>query len=292
MRTKKMPWFEFAPNTYEIDEFDCVSVFLFVGTERALLLDTGTGVGDIRGLVEALTDKPYDVVLTHAHMDHVGGAGWFDEVYMNQKDCGLYPFPPALEQRRSYAQMISRREHKYYAYHVEEDICEWPKTPVIKPLTDGQVFDLGGRTLTFYECAGHTPGEMVAIDDQNRILFCGDACNNHLIFRTAPGDANFVSTEEAGKNLERIWNMRDRYDVMMNSHHDYRAVGGPLSPTVMPNAIQCCKDLVAGTANIMELENPMKKMPGQEPTMTAASLDGISWVLFNPDGIRSLNPEK
>lgn len=288
MRTKKMPWFEFAPDTYEIDEFDCVSVFLFVGTERALVLDTGVGVGDLKGLIEQLTDKPYDVVITHGHMDHVGGAGWFDEVYMNEKDYAFYPFPPALEQRRSYAEMIRKREHRYYDYHVEEDICEWPGVPTRKPLKDGQVFDLGGRTLTFYECPGHTPGEMVAIDDKNRILFCGDACNNHLIFMTAPGDPNFISTEEAGKNLERIWNMRDRFDIIMNSHHDYRAVGGPLSPTVMPNAIQCCKDLVEGTPNIMKIDNPLKGMPGRDPHITVASLDGISWIQFNPDGIHSI----
>ena len=78
MRTKKMPWFEFAPNTYEIDEFDCVSVFLFVGTERALLLDTGTGVGDIRGLVEDLTDKPVTELNSHGHPDHAMGAPEFE----------------------------------------------------------------------------------------------------------------------------------------------------------------------------------------------------------------------
>lgn len=285
MRTQKMPWFEFAPDTYEIDEFDCVSIFLFVGTERALLLDTGIGIGDLRGLVEKITDKPYDVVLTHGHADHVGGAGWFDEVYMNEKDSAFYPFPPSLEQRRAYAEMIRRREHRYYAYDVSEDILEWPKVPVRKPLHDGLVFDLGQRKLIFYECPGHTPGEMVAIDEKNRILFCGDACNNHLIFMTAPGDPNFVSAEEAGKNLERIWNMRDQYDYVMNSHHDYRAVGGPLSPTVLPNAIQCCRDLAAGTATIMKVENPLKGMAGRESKITVASLDGISWVQFNPEGI-------
>ena len=41
MKIRKMPWFEFAPDTYEIDEFDCASIFLFVGTERALYLTRG-----------------------------------------------------------------------------------------------------------------------------------------------------------------------------------------------------------------------------------------------------------
>ena len=83
----------------------------------------------MKGLVEGITDKPYDVVLTHGHRDHTGGAGWFDTVYLNRKDYELYPFPPTVEQRRDYARMIRAREHKYYPYKEEVDIVEWPKIP-------------------------------------------------------------------------------------------------------------------------------------------------------------------
>lgn len=69
--------------------------------------------------------------------------------------------------------MIRAREHKYYPYKEEVDIVEWPKIPERKPLEDGQVFDLGGRTLTFYECGGHTPGEMVVIDDKTVFYSAG-----------------------------------------------------------------------------------------------------------------------
>ena len=87
------------------------------------LLDTGIGIGDLKGLVEEITDKPYDVVLTHGHRDHTGGAGWFDIVYLNRKDYELYPFPPTVEQRRDYARMIRTREHKYYPYKEESGYC-------------------------------------------------------------------------------------------------------------------------------------------------------------------------
>ncbi len=104
-----MPWYEFAPGTYEIDEFDCDSVFLLVGTERALLLDTGVGIGDLRGLVEQITDKPYDVAVSHGHMDHVGGAAWFDRIWLNEKDWDAFPYDGAVENRRGYAEMIRKR---------------------------------------------------------------------------------------------------------------------------------------------------------------------------------------
>lgn len=285
MATRRLPWYQFAPQTYEIDEFDCASIFLLEGTERALLIDTGIGIGDLRGLVETLTDKPYDVVMTHGHGDHTGGAGWFDHFWLNEKDWDAYPFPEHLERRRGYAQKISIREHKNYGYNLDTDIRPWPKLPERKPLVDGQIFELGGRKVTAYECPGHTPGEMVFIDDQTRILFAGDACNNNLGFMSKPGDKDFVSVERAEKALCRIWDMRDQYDGVMNSHHDFRGLGAPLAPEVLPNAIQCCRDLLNGTANLIEIPNPMGS---GLPPVTVASLDGKSWIRFNPEGIHEI----
>ena len=52
--------------------------------------------------------------------------------------------------------------------------------------------------------------------------------------------------------------MKDRYDIVVNSHHDYQTSGGPIAPVVMPAAIQCCKDLVAGTPHQIQIDNPLK----------------------------------
>ena len=46
---------------------------LIVGSRRALLVDTGSGLGDLRGVVEGLTDRPLTVVNTHGHVDHISG---------------------------------------------------------------------------------------------------------------------------------------------------------------------------------------------------------------------------
>ncbi len=288
MATRKMPWYEFEKNTYEIDEFDCASIFLIVGEKRALLLDTGIGIGDLKGLVEELTDKPYDVVMTHGHGDHIGGSGFFDEFYLNEKDWDGYEFPVTMDKRRSYATTISTREHKYYGYDMDEDIRPWPKMPVRKPLVDGQVFDLGGRTVTAYECPGHTPGEMVFIDSQTKILFCGDACNNNLGIMTLPGDINFVSVETAGRALKRIMLMAgDKYDPekVYNSHHDYRGLGAPLAKEILPYAVQICDELVAGTPKLIDIPDPMGR--SKEP-VKVATVDGKSWIRFTPEGIHDV----
>ena len=65
MSTQLYPMVQFAPDTWELDEFDCASVFVLVGEERALVIDSGIGIGDLRGAVERITDKPLILALSH-----------------------------------------------------------------------------------------------------------------------------------------------------------------------------------------------------------------------------------
>ena len=77
---------EIAKDTYAINEAGMAAMFLVVGEKRALLIDTGVGMTDLKSLIAQLTDLPYDVVLTHGHMDHAGGAAQFDQVYIHPAD--------------------------------------------------------------------------------------------------------------------------------------------------------------------------------------------------------------
>ena len=68
-----------------VDALD-VACYLVAGEEKACLLDTCPGEGNIREYVETITGLPLTVVLTHAHMDHCGGAGFFDRVYLKESE--------------------------------------------------------------------------------------------------------------------------------------------------------------------------------------------------------------
>lgn len=254
MRTRALPYYEFAEGIFEIDEFDCASVFVIVGEERALVLDTGTGIGDLRWVIEhRITDKPYDVVLTHNHADHIGGAGFFDEVWIHEADADWtdLPVPPTLAGRKFYAKLIADRENKNYSYDPERDIVEWPKAPVKHIMQDKQVFDLGGRKVTVYHCPGHTPGECAVIDDKSRTLLIGDACNRNLLI---PDEV----MEEATKGLERLLALKGAaYDTVYNSHHDFRGFGSPLGDAVLSDAVACLKSIQDGTAVYREVPDPL-----------------------------------
>jgi glyoxylase-like metal-dependent hydrolase (beta-lactamase superfamily II) len=64
-------------------------MYLIVGNNMAALIDTGTGVGNIRKYVERFTKLPIIVILTHAHIDHSAGSFYFDDVYINEQDAKL-----------------------------------------------------------------------------------------------------------------------------------------------------------------------------------------------------------
>lgn len=247
-------------------------------------MDTGCGIGDLKGVIRKITDKPYIVVASHGHMDHIGGAGAFDELYINPADNYFLDvsFEKMLENRRNYADFIRKREDKYYPYSTENDMLCWEKKPKLLPLSDGQTFDLGGRIITAYSCPGHTPGEMIFIDSKTRYLFCADACNRNLLLMQS-GDhteGRYVSVEKAAKAMERIVSMKDQYDHVINSHHDYRGFGAPLADYVVDQALECMKKIVDGTAEIREIPDPLQL----NATKTVA-VYGDVFITYSKEGV-------
>ncbi len=250
MLTKLYPMVQFKKDTWEIDEFDCASVFLLIGSERALLIDCGMGIGDLRGAVEMLTDKPVTVALSHGHVDHTGNARQFSEVWLNPADQGVN-IPESLEWRRGDVEHIARRQKDcigapytmfhLYPFDINVDLREPTEPmPVIHDLVDGARFDLGGgRVVTAYACPGHTAGEMVFLDSATRTLIAGDAINYNLGIGAVP-------VETTLKALRRIRDMGDQYDGIYNGHHDFRALGAPLDDDCLPTVIDMCAHLVAG----------------------------------------------
>lgn len=75
--------YEIRSGVFAIEE-GAVQMYLIVGSREALLLDTGSGAGDLRGLVRGLTALPVTVALTHGHNDHTGGAPQFGTAYAHK----------------------------------------------------------------------------------------------------------------------------------------------------------------------------------------------------------------
>lgn len=270
-----------GPGTYHINEFGADSIYLIVGTRRALVIDSGTGLFDLKGLVESITRLPYDVAITHSHADHAGGAGQFEQVYINAADIdAASKITP--EQRIGYGRIMrgmgplaigaSRSLPGSVWAYSDASVRRWPKLPQFLPLADRHVFDLGGRKVTAHAAPNHTPGSMVFIDDRSRILFSGDAATAN----TGAGGA--VSTGLRG--LLRIRALRPGFDRQFNGHVGYATTidALPQDPVVLDDLIEAYRSVLRGNPKLETVPWFLDKTQ----TRTVA-VHGRARITFNPD---------
>ncbi|MDR2899467.1 MAG: MBL fold metallo-hydrolase [Clostridiales bacterium] len=169
-------------NSYRIEE-GTVRMFLFIGTKKALLVDSGYGNGNLRNVVEKLTSLPVMLVNTHADGDHVGCNHLFDGAYMH----------PA--------------EFDRYHQKLGKDI-------LALPLWEGETIDLGGRCFQVILIPGHTPGSIALLDKDNRILIAGDSVQGGAAYMFGPG-RDMPAFIHSMKKLNR---MKDAFDTIYPSH--------------------------------------------------------------------------
>ena len=70
---------EIAPKTWCLSEFRLVNAFLLEGKDKAALIDTGCGIGNLREVVKELTEKPLVILMPHGHFDNLGGIAQFED---------------------------------------------------------------------------------------------------------------------------------------------------------------------------------------------------------------------
>ncbi|MBQ8555938.1 MAG: MBL fold metallo-hydrolase [Clostridia bacterium] len=155
-------------DTYRIDENGAANCYLVIGSEKALLIDTCWGAGDLNECVRRLTDKPVTVAVTHRHPDHTGGARQFGDFYAHEQDNTR--FNRLLEHPLLNRLAILRSGGK----------AQKSKKIKALPLKHGDVFDLGGRRIEVRSVPGHTAGSVMFIDHEAKLLFTGDNVNPHL----------------------------------------------------------------------------------------------------------------
>jgi hydroxyacylglutathione hydrolase len=277
---------EIAPATYFINEFGMDAQYLVVGQKRALVIDTGSGFYDLKGLVENMTKLPYDVVVTHGHPDHAGAVGQFDTIYMHPADAAM-PMFRGLSQKmaKQYGEIMWGMPIGYrnvWGYTpADAKWGGWDKHPDIRPLYDGQVFDLGGRRVTVYHVPGHTPGSCVFIDDKSRILFSGDAANLNV-----GAESNAVSTSLRG--LIRLQKLRTDYDRQYTGHVAYAGTLDAVSqsPQVLDDVVEAFREVLQGKAEVKVV--PSHIFPSQKRTV---AVHGVAEVGFDPNRLWEPNEE-
>lgn len=170
-------------NIYHIYEPGGVYTTLIIGSQKALLIDTGYGYGDLKKAVEALTDLPLIVVNTHGHFDHAGGNYQFNSVYINKDELPTYFWYLTEVKPLTTKTLLAKCSEDGLSVIPPELDIDWylkQNNRHFEMLSNHHVFDLGGRMVEAIFLPGHTRGSVVFYDDLSRLLMSGDDISPNL----------------------------------------------------------------------------------------------------------------
>ncbi|MEO5924395.1 MAG: MBL fold metallo-hydrolase [Bryobacteraceae bacterium] len=144
------------------------SIFGDETTHEAIVIDPGDQIEDILAILKKHSLKVKEIVITHAHLDHIGGAAKLKKatgapVHMNANDAPLY------EQIDVQAGWLG---------------MEVPDKTEVEDLRDADTLKLGDAEFQIRHTPGHTQGSTsVWIPSENKLV-AGDTLFRDSIGRT------------------------------------------------------------------------------------------------------------
>lgn len=209
---------ELAPKTWLMSEYKLVNTYLLEGEHTAMLIDGGIGVGNLAEDVRKLTDKPVIFVATHGDGDHIAAAGFYDKAYLHPLDferCNAFPVGKMAEFCIRTRGPIRNPETPVDVLMSLIPAEPMPPLPKFLPMEDGDVFDLGGRQVEVIHTPGHSEGSVCLLDRNNRLLICGDACNDRLL---VGGEDRDEGLRKALATFEKMWARQGDFDYICQGH--------------------------------------------------------------------------
>ena len=210
-------WFsveEIDANTFAISEYEHweeVHSYLLCGTKKALLIDTGLGVDNIKKVVENLTSLPITVASTHVHWDHIGGHKYFGNIAVHEAEkewlSSHFPIPLQVVKHN-----LTCKPCEFPNEFEIEDYQLFKGTPDIV-FSDEYCFDLGNRKLTVVHTPGHSPGHCCFYEPERKYLYSGDLIYSGCL------DAFYPTTDPQlfGQSVKKVQNLA--ISRVLPAHH-------------------------------------------------------------------------
>ena len=220
---------------YEPHQWQEVISYLILGSEKALLFDTGNGIGEISEIVNQLTILPVVVLNSHTHFDHIGGNAEFRDVLAMDTDY-------TKNNIAGYSNELVREEIS------DEAICGFlpsginpttystPSFTVKKFIKDGYKIDLGGRILEVLSTPGHTPDAISLLDINLGLLWVGDIYYEGPIWLFVPE----TDLDEFYNSVNSLCNIVPHLSTLYTAHN---------SPIAQPQSLYALKKALINVQN-------------------------------------------
>mgnify|MGYP002875598280 CR=1 FL=1 len=157
-----------------LDPAVACNIWVIHGRDRHLVMDSGTGLMSLKQAFPQLARHPVVCIASHTHFDHCGGSWEFEDRRVHENEADILRRP-------------TRENTTVEGYMVPELFVEYPfegfrpqdyqvrPAPPTGVLADGDVIDLGDRSLTVLHLPGHSPGLTGLYEPATRMLFPSDA---------------------------------------------------------------------------------------------------------------------
>ncbi len=254
--------FKITDNTWVISFMNGSEyMYLLEGDEKALLLDTGYGVGNLRAFVEKLTDKPLLVANTHFHPDHSAGNGEFEEVMVAK---GWAIDAPSVNMPGMVPFDLEQLPHPDYKKKI---------------VGEGDIIDLGNRKIQVMDVApAHCNSSLFFYDEDNGMIFVGDeleAAQVNLFDNSNNPDAPYEvrsRLDNMKSNCERIEELIPNIKYICPNHN-----GTPIASTYVNQFIEMVDAIYAGTATVEDkLNHKYIEMDPKAPTLCRVRYKNVS----------------
>ncbi|MGC2301110.1 MAG: MBL fold metallo-hydrolase [Acidobacteriaceae bacterium] len=234
-------WFEVyrvAPDVfaiYEPHQSEETISYLIVGHTRAMLFDTGMGIGNLRGLTAQLTPLPVSVINSHTHNDHVGSNWQFDTVYSMDTSFSRRNAQGSREAAQSEIQLGQTCGSLPAGFDPGAYATRpWKITSYVH---DDEWIDLGGRRLQIIATPGHTPDAISLFEPKAGLLFTGDTFYPGTIWLYRP-ETDLAAYDVS---VRRLAALGPRVKMVLGAHNVPTA-----SPTVLPQLVAAFETVRAG----------------------------------------------
>lgn len=236
---------------YEPRHYEATIVNLVIGRQKAALIDSGCGIGNLRQAVEEITDKPVVVINTHTHLDHLGGNRQFHEIAMFDHPLSHQVAKNGVPHQTLETEILAENlVIKPWPDGFDPHDSSIPPFAVSHWLNNGERLNLGDKELEVIHTPGEAPDHICLLNRADRILFCGDILLHGPVWTHLEGG----SLKDLINSYRRLMNYFDQFDHLMPGHNQPW-----LDKNLLPETLAGAEKVLRGEAESRDIVDPWNR---------------------------------